>query len=117
MNSDQLYSFLEEAYENDGMRMPRNITRLYHLDGEGLGPVDEYGEPTDINVYDTDWWNETTQTAFKHSYNLSVSGGTDKLTSHFSIGYLNQEGIVMTSDYERITLRVNNEYKLSLIHI
>ena len=88
MNSDQLYSFLEEAYENDGMRMPRNITRLYHLDGEGLGPVDEYGEPTDINVYDTDWWNETTQTAFKHSYNLSVSGGTDKLTSHFSIGYL-----------------------------
>ncbi|MFR8632877.1 MAG: TonB-dependent receptor plug domain-containing protein, partial [Barnesiella intestinihominis] len=76
MNSDQLYGFLEEAYENDGMRMPRNITRLYHLDGEGLGPVDEYGEPTDINVYDTDWWNETTQTAFKHSYNLSVSGGT-----------------------------------------
>ena len=74
--------------------------------------LDEYGEPTDINVYDTDWWNETTQTAFKHSYNLSVSGGTDKLTSHFSIGYLNQEGIVMTSDYERITLRVNNEYKL-----
>ena len=70
MNSDQLYGFLEEAYENDGMRMPRNITRLYHLDGEGLGPVDEYGEPTDINVYDTDWWNETTQTAFKHSYNL-----------------------------------------------
>ena len=51
MNSDQLYGFLEEAYENDGMRMPRNITRLYHLDGEGLGPVDEYGEPTDINVY------------------------------------------------------------------
>lgn len=113
MNSDQLYGFLEEAYENDGMRMPRNITRLYHLDGEGLGPVDEYGEPTDINVYDTDWWNETTQTAFKHSYNLSVSGGTDKLTSHFSIGYLNQEGIVMTSDYERITLRVNNEYKFN----
>ena len=37
MNSDQLYGFLEEAYENDGMRMPRNITRLYHLDGEGLG--------------------------------------------------------------------------------
>ena len=86
MNSDQLYAFLQEAYANDGMRMPRNITRLYHLDGEGKGPLDEYGEPTDINVYDTDWWNETTRTAFKHSYNLSVSGGTDKLTSHFSIG-------------------------------
>lgn len=113
MNSDQLYGFLEEAYENDGMRMPRNITRLYHLDGEGLGPLDEYGEPTDINVYDTDWWKETTQTAFKHSYNLSVSGGTDKLTSHFSIGYMSQEGIIKTSDYERITLRTNNEYKFN----
>lgn len=113
MNSDQLYAFLQEAYANDGMRMPRNITRLYHLDGEGKGPLDEYGEPTDINVYDTDWWNETTRTAFKHSYNLSVSGGTDKLTSHFSIGYMNQEGIIKTSDYERITLRANNEYKFN----
>lgn len=113
MNSDQLYAFLQEAYANDGMRMPRNITRLYHLDGEGKGPLDEYGEPTDINVYDTDWWNETTRMAFKHSYNLSVSGGTDKLTSHFSIGYMNQEGIIKTSDYERITLRANNEYKFN----
>lgn len=113
MNSDQLYAFLQEAYANDGMRMPRNITRLYHLDGEGKGPLDEYGEPTDINVYDTDWWNETTRTAFKHSYNLSVSGGTDKLSSHFSIGYMNQEGIIKTSDYERITLRANNEYKFN----
>ena len=113
MNSDQLYAFLQEAYANDGMRMPRNITRLYHLDGEGKGPLDEYGEPTDINVYDTDWWNETTRTAFKHSYNLSVSGGTDKLSSHFSIGYMNQEGIIKTSDYSRITLRANNEYKFN----
>lgn len=113
MNSDQLYGFLKEAYENDGLRMPRNITRLYTLDGEGLGPVDEYGEPTDINVYDTDWWDETTRTAFKQNYALSVSGGTDKLTSHFSLGYLTQDGIIMTSDYERITLRANNEYKFN----
>ena len=113
MNSDQMYGFLSEAYKNDGLKMPRNITRLYHLDGDGLGPVDEYGEPTDINVYDTDWWNETTQTAFKQSYNLSVSGGTDKLTSHISSGYLSQDGIVKTTDYERITLRANNEYKFN----
>lgn len=113
MNSDQLYGFLQEAYDNDGLRMPRNITRLYTLDGEGLGPVNEYGEPTDINVYDTDWWDETTRTAFKQNYSLSVSGGTKKLTSHFSIGYLTQEGIIMTSDYSRITLRTNNEYKFN----
>lgn len=113
MNSDQMYGFLSEAYQNDGLKMPRNITRIYHLDGQGLGPVDEYGEPTDINVYDTDWWDESTQTAFKQNYSLSVSGGTDKLTSHFSIGYLTQEGIVKTTDYERITLRTNNEYKFN----
>ncbi len=113
MNSEQLYGFLTEAYKNDGMRLPRNITRLYHLDGKGLGPVDEYGDATDINVYDTDWWKETTRTAFKHNYNLSVSGGTEKLSSHFSIGYTGQEGIVEKSDYERITIRTNNEYRFN----
>ncbi len=110
MNSDQLYGFLDESYEKDGLKMPRNIKNLYYLDGKGKGPVDENGEATDINVYDTDWWNECTQTGVKQSYNLSVSGGTEKLKSHFSIGYLSQDGIIKTSDYSRITIRANNEY-------
>lgn len=110
MNSDQLYGFLTDAYKNDGLKMPRNIKNLYYLDGEGKGPVDENGEPTNINVYDTDWWNETTRTGNKQSYNLSVSGGTEKLKSHFSIGYMSEDGIIKTSDYQRITMRVNNEY-------
>ncbi|MDD2961930.1 MAG: TonB-dependent receptor [Muribaculaceae bacterium] len=110
MNSNQLFSFLSDAYANDGLKMPRNIKNLYYLDGKGLGPVDENGEATDINIYDTDWWNLCTQTGSKQSYNLSVSGGTDKLKSHFSFGYLKQEGVIKTSDYERFTIRVSNEY-------
>lgn len=113
MNSKQLYGFLSESYENDGLKMPRNIKNLYYLDGKGLGPVDENGEPTDINVYDTNWWDETTQTGVKQTYNLSVSGGNEKLTSHFSVGYLTQDGIIKTSDYQRFTLRINNEYKFN----
>lgn len=113
MNSDQLYNFLSEAYKNDGTRMPRNITRLYTLDGEGLGPVDENGDPTNINVYNTNWWNETTRTGAKQNYNLQVSSGTDKLKSHFSVGYYTEDGILKTSDFQRINARTNNEYKFN----
>lgn len=113
LDSHQLYGFLEEAYKNDGLRMPRNIKNLYYLDGVGKGPLDENGNPTDINIYNNDWWNLTTRTGTKQSYNLSVSGGTDKLKSHFSFGYLNQTGIIQTTDYERFTIRVNNEYSFN----
>lgn len=113
MNSNQLYGFLQEAYQNDGLRMPRNITRLYTLDGEGKGPLDENGQPTDINIYDTDWWKETTRTGNIQNYNLSISGGSEKLKSYFGIGYYTESGIIKTSDYERINIRINNEYKFN----
>ncbi|UZR98650.1 SusC/RagA family TonB-linked outer membrane protein [Chondrinema litorale] len=42
--------------------------------------------------------------------NLSLSGGSEKATFFFSIGDLNQEGIIKNSDYRRTTLRLNNTY-------
>lgn len=113
MDSHQLYGFLTEAYKNDGLRMPREIERLYTLDGRGLGPVDENGEPTNINLYNTDWWNESTRQGVKQNYGVSVMGGTDKLKSFFSLNHYSETGIIKTSDYSRISMRLNNEYKFN----
>lgn len=113
MDSHQLYNFIKEGYDNDGMRMPRNYTRLYKLDGVGLGPIDEDGNPTDINVYNTNWWDESTRTGIRQNYNLSISGGSEKMKSYFSVGHYSETGILLNTDYKRINIRTNNEYKFN----
>ena len=53
------------------------------------------------------WQDEMTEMALRQQYNLSASGGTDKTQANFSLGYLDNEGLVVNSYYERITARAN----------
>ena len=58
-----------------------------------------------------DWWDLATQTGFTQDYNLSVSGGSDNLTSYFSAGFYDEEGAVKGYDYSRYTFRYRTNYK------
>jgi TonB-linked SusC/RagA family outer membrane protein len=46
-------------------------------------------------------------------YNFSTTTGTKNSALLFSLGYLNQDGIVDKTGYQRYTMRVNSESKLS----
>lgn len=60
----------------------------------------------------TDWQDELTQTAITNDHNLIMSGGTDKLTYRASLGYLDQEGIVINTGIKRYSGRVSATQKL-----
>lgn len=60
----------------------------------------------------TDWQDELTRTAITYDQNLIMSGGTDKLTYRASVGYLDQEGIVINTGIKRYSGRVNATQKL-----
>jgi len=60
----------------------------------------------------TDWQDELTQTAITLDQNLIMSGGTDKLTYRASLGYLDQEGVVINTGIKRYSGRVNATQKL-----
>lgn len=60
----------------------------------------------------TDWVEEMFKTAVATNHNLSMSGGTDKLSFYTSFGYNNNPGIVEKSGYERYTFRSNVEAKI-----
>ncbi len=45
--------------------------------------------------------------------NVSVSGGSDKTKYYVAAGYFKQDGVIPSSDFERISLRLNNTYNLS----
>jgi TonB-dependent starch-binding outer membrane protein SusC len=59
----------------------------------------------------TDWQDEVTQTALSHSHNLAFGGGDKTGSYRFSLGYLDQEGIIKQSAINRLSGRFNASKK------
>ena len=90
-------------------------------EGAMAGEVDEsaysYPSPyfgiTKANKFGTDWYDEILEAAPIQEYNLSVTGGSGNSTYAFSGGYMNQEGVVIHTGFERYSLRSNVESKIT----
>lgn len=65
-------------------------------------------------VPNTDWQDLIFRdSAPIQTYNFSLSGATERSEYYFGVGYFKQEGIVEKSDFERVTLKLNNQYNLT----
>jgi TonB-linked SusC/RagA family outer membrane protein len=56
-----------------------------------------------------DWTAAGKQNGLTHEHTISASGGTDKMQSYASFGYLDQKGTQPGQSYERITGRVSTD--------
>ena len=65
----------------------------------------------DLRNANFDWWDLATQTGFTQDYNISVTGGNEKITSYFSLGYYDETGAVKGYDYSRYNFRYRTSYK------
>jgi len=59
----------------------------------------------------TDWQDVITRSAITQNYNLTLSGGADKLTYYASFGAQKQEGILKNNNLDRYTGRFNATQK------
>ena len=75
-----------------------------------LGNMVSYGGQ-DYYLYPDNWVDETMRDALRQEYNVSVSGGTGRAQFYASFGYLNNQGIVQKTDFERYTARLKAEYQ------
>ena len=66
-----------------------------------------------IGVEGHDWQSQLFRTALTHNHSLTVSGSSDGTSYVFSGSYLNQEGVVVSTNYERIQGRLRLEQQLS----
>lgn len=66
----------------------------------------QYGEGT--NFYD-----EMLRTAPTMDYSLSFSSSNKRSSTTAVLGYLNQDGVVINSNYQRFSLRINSEFDVS----
>jgi len=61
----------------------------------------------------TDWQDEVYRSAPIANYSLSANGGSEHYNYNFSVNYFDQDGIVKNSHFDKLTLRLNAEYKLN----
>lgn len=85
------------------------VNEVSQNDGNGIAITPEQAALLPNN----DWQDLAYQTALTHSHQVSVSGGTDKTKLYSSLNYMNQEGIIKGSDYNRFALRINGDQKLA----
>lgn len=82
----------------------------------GVAPVPIFSE-AEIQEFErtggTDWQDVIYRTAQITNHQLSLSGATDKVNYLISGGYLDQEGILLNTDYQRFTLRANAETEIT----
>ena len=60
------------------------------------------------SAWEEDWYDSVTRNnAFRHEHQLQVTGGSEHAQYMMSLGYLNEDGILKTTNYERYTGRAN----------
>lgn len=111
MNANELADYVKDAKNNAYLQDipganandPNSVRYTKTNNGSYYIP-DDYVNLTGTN---TNWQNEIFKTSPIQSYNVSVNGGSSKLSYYASTGYFDQKGIVDNSDYKRYSLRVN----------
>jgi len=82
----------------------------------GQAPIPNLQNPSAL-VDVTDWQDEIFRSAPIQEHNLSVSGGTDNSKYMVSGGYMNQEGILQSTGFERFSFRANTDFTFGKITI
>jgi TonB-linked SusC/RagA family outer membrane protein len=64
-------------------------------------------------VPNVDWQDLLFEDAPMQNYQFSATGATDKADYYFGLSYFTQDGIIPKSDFERISVKINNTFNLS----
>ncbi|GAA4305271.1 TonB-dependent receptor [Compostibacter hankyongensis] len=111
MNSAELYAMQGEGYRN------------YYDEQVAAGDpaftgteFDDYLEsvlPSALMNTRTDWQSLLSRTGYVNSHQLAVSGGNEKTTFYVSGNYYRELGTMLSTDYQRMDLRVNLKHRIS----
>lgn len=116
LNGDQYTAMIQEAIWNSanyiGMNNPSNqyLTLLYNTPEIGYSPNWNYFKEYNQN---TDWLDEVRQVATTTDNNFSMSGGGEKATYRFSLGYLSEGGTTIGTSLKRLNTALTISYQFS----
>ncbi|MGI6243993.1 MAG: SusC/RagA family TonB-linked outer membrane protein [Prevotella sp.] len=89
---------------------------LIGLDGK-LNPKATLGRAYDYKgekyyILPDDWKDAAYKHGFRQEYNVNVSGGTQKGSFYSSLGYLDEDGVIDNSSFQRFTGRLKADYQV-----
>ena len=82
----------------DGNQYRELVKEVY---GEGSARYNLLGKEN------TDWQKQIYRTAISHDHNVTVQGGFKNVPYRLSVGYTDQNGILKTSNFKRVTTSLN----------
>jgi TonB-linked SusC/RagA family outer membrane protein len=95
LDRDTWLSFVKEAYTNDGKEIP------------------DFYKQDPSNFANTNWQDEIFRTSPYHNYQLSVSGGSDKIRYYLAANILDNEGIIKTTYNKTYSSNGNFDIKVN----
>ncbi|MEJ7914134.1 MAG: TonB-dependent receptor, partial [Chitinophagaceae bacterium] len=102
MNAKEFLQYQKDFYEDKAK-----------FEGYTGGVPALYQNPQSWTGPDTDWYNVILNNGAISNYNLTLSTGKDKFSSATTLGYFKENGSILNTDFERFSLRSNNEYKIN----
>lgn len=115
-------AFRAAAYDEwaygSGLLLPNGFEYEYHRGDNGMLVLDnmkmkEYLDNNQlVKATDTNWMDEIFRTAVSTNHQLTISNGSDKAKSLFSLGYTNNQGTQIHSFFKQYSVRANTEYSL-----
>ena len=116
----------EAKFTYDGMvAMSRQTVRLDMMNlrqfAQFYNEMIEEGDVYESNAYyatpsllgkGTNWQDEIFRTAWQHQHQISAQGGSDKVQYYVSGSYMDQQGTIIGSNFNRFSVRTNLDAQL-----
>lgn len=99
--------------------LPRHAYNfVWHRNPSGLAVLDDISltdyldNDNKIPTSNTNWLDQILQNGMRTNHQISISSGTDRSKSFFSVGYYEANGTQIHTSFQKYSLRANNEYSM-----
>ena len=116
VSSNKLYIF------DDPNNLPAGVTLAQWMDGRTGDPTDIWLDrlglrPVEIKNYKAgktiDWYDKMFQSGFRQDHTVSLSGRKDEVSYYMSVGYTDNEGVIVGDKFRTIRTRLNLEGRVT----
>lgn len=114
MNSKERIQFSKEAYDAGVRYQGDPLPQIYTYEGlmnmfnkNQISEADFMKQMERLETVNTDWLKILCRNSFSQNHNLSIAGGTEKVTYNASFGYQDSKGTEKGNDQDQFTTRLN----------
>lgn len=106
-NTSEWFAIIDEARRNSGITTLWEPMEILSINPDFVKPLSRE-EALKTN---NDWYDKFVRTGSYHDVNLSNTRGSDKGSIFFSANYRNQKGVIEQDDINKLSGRMNAEFK------